>query len=116
MRGLKELIMIKNTFGQDGAIKLLSGLRFNLDLEHLQVEEKCCSPKVLHEMAHWIKLNRAGRKIFRETNLDQGSWSRILAKSLINRDLDVLFHFLTEKPDVFQQPKKRKLDESYFRV
>jgi Ran GTPase-activating protein (RanGAP) involved in mRNA processing and transport len=109
MRGLKELTMIKNSVDQDGALALLKGLEFNMELEYLQVEDTFLSPEILKKMVHWIKLNCAGRKIFRETNLDHGLWAHVLAKPLVNSDHNVLFHFLSEKPEVFQQQRKRKL-------
>jgi Ran GTPase-activating protein (RanGAP) involved in mRNA processing and transport len=106
MRGLKELVMIKNFIDQDGAAALLKGLRFNMELEYLHVDDKASEP-ILREMIHWIRLNRAGRRIFRNTNLPANVWPTVLSN--INADINVLYHFLREKPDVFQDSKKRKM-------
>ena len=105
MRGLKELIMIKNSINHDGAEALLQGLRSNMELEYLHVEDKVSEP-ILREIVHWIRLNRAGRRIFRNTNLPATVWPVVLSN--INSDMDVLYHFLREKPDVFQHSRKRK--------
>jgi Ran GTPase-activating protein (RanGAP) involved in mRNA processing and transport len=106
MRGLKELVMIKNSIDQDGAAALLKGLRQNMELEYLHVEDKVSEP-ILREIVHWIRLNRAGRRIFRNTNFPAKVWPKVLSN--INYDIDVLYHFLREKPDVFQYSRKRKL-------
>jgi Ran GTPase-activating protein (RanGAP) involved in mRNA processing and transport len=106
MRGLKELVMIKNSISQDGAAALLKGLRRNMELEYLHVEDKVSEP-ILREIVHWIRLNRAGRRIFRNTNLPATVWPEVLSN--INCDLDVLYHFLREKPEVFQHSRKRKM-------
>ena len=106
MRGLKELVMIKNSIDQDGAAALLKGLRFNMELEYLHVEDKVSEP-ILREIVHWIRLNRAGRRIFRNTNLPANVWPAVLSN--VNADIEVLYHFVCEKPDVFQDSKKRKM-------
>ena len=109
MRGLKELVMIKNSIDQEGAAALLDGLRRNMELEYLHVEDKVSEP-ILREIVHWIRLNRAGRRIFRNTNLPAKVWPKVLSN--INSDIDVLYHFLHEKPDVFQYSRKRKLSRN----
>jgi Ran GTPase-activating protein (RanGAP) involved in mRNA processing and transport len=98
MRSLKELILVKNTIDHEGRSALLDGLRFNMELECLHVEDQNVSEPIVREIIHWISLNRAGRRIFRHTNLPNTLWPRVLAR--INRDLDVLHHFLIEKPDM----------------
>jgi Ran GTPase-activating protein (RanGAP) involved in mRNA processing and transport len=107
MNGLKELILIKNSIDRAGAAALLQGLRFNVELEYLHVEEKVSEPISL-EMFHWIRLNKAGRRIFRQANSVPGPlWPRVYAR--ISADVDVLFHFLGEKPEVLaREPKKKR--------
>ncbi|CAB9516083.1 Ribonuclease inhibitor [Seminavis robusta] len=105
MRGLKELIMTKNYIDPCGAAKLLDGLKNNMDLEYLHVEEKVSQP-ILKEIVHWIRLNKAGRRIFRGKNIPLTFWPFVLAR--INQDTDAIFHFLSEKPDVFQLPYEAK--------
>ena len=79
---------------------MLAGLRTNMELEYLHIEDSDLSQPILTELAHWIGLNQAGRRIFRETNLDVGLWAQVLAK--VNNEPNVLFHFLTEKPEFLQ--------------
>lgn len=98
MRGLKELIIVKNSIDLEGRSALLDGLRFNMELECLHVEDQNISEPIVREIIHWISLNRAGRRIFRHTNLPNNLWPTVLAR--INRDVDVLHHFLVEKPDM----------------
>jgi Ran GTPase-activating protein (RanGAP) involved in mRNA processing and transport len=105
MRGLKELVMIKNNICQDGAIALLNGLRRNVELEYLHVEDKVSEP-ILREIVHWIRLNRAGRRIVRNNKIPYTLWPKVLSN--INHDVEVLHHFLLMKPDVFQYLKKRE--------
>jgi Ran GTPase-activating protein (RanGAP) involved in mRNA processing and transport len=106
MNGLKELILVKNSIDHAGAAALLQGLRFNVELEYLHVEEKVSEP-ISQEMFHWIRLNKAGRRIFRQANSVPGSlWPRVYGR--ISADVNVLFHFLSEKPEVLARESKKK--------
>jgi hypothetical protein len=98
--------MIKNCIAQDGAAALLKDLRFNMELEYLHVEDKVPEP-ILSEIVHCSRLNRAGRRIFRNTNLSTNVCPAVLFN--INADMDVRYPFLREKPDVFQDSKLRKM-------
>ena len=106
MRGLKELVMFKNDVDQEGAAALLKGLRENMELEYLHVDANVSEP-ILREIVHWIRLNRAGRRIFRKANFPTKLWPILLSN--INADVDVLYHFLREKPDMLQHSRKRKI-------
>jgi NLR family CARD domain-containing protein 3 len=99
MRGLKELIITKNSIDPCGAASLLDGLKDNMDLEYLHVEDKLSQP-IMREIFHWIRLNKAGRRIFRGKSTPLAVWPLVLAR--INQDTDAIFHFLSEKPDVLQ--------------
>lgn len=106
MNGLKELILIKNSIDHAGAATLLQGLRFNVELEYLHVEEKVSEPISL-EMFHWIRMNKAGRRIFRQANsVPRPLWPCVYGR--ISNDADVLFHFLSEKPEVLAREHKRE--------
>jgi Ran GTPase-activating protein (RanGAP) involved in mRNA processing and transport len=107
MRGLRELVLTKNSIDGEGAAMLLAGLRRNMELEYLHVMDTDLSQPVLQELAHWMALNQAGRRIFRKTELDPGIWAHVLAK--VNKEPKILFHFLLEKPEFLQHNKKRKL-------
>ena len=105
MRGLKELVMIKNSIDDNGAEALLKGLSLNVELEYLHVEDKVSEP-ILREIVHWIRLNRAGRRIFRNTNLPSTLWPEVLSRINKVDGIDCLYFFLSQKPDVFQHAKK----------
>jgi Ran GTPase-activating protein (RanGAP) involved in mRNA processing and transport len=98
MSGLKELIMVKNSIDHTGTSALLEGLRRNMELEYLHVEEKISEP-VNKEIVHWIRLNKAGRRIIRRQDVPITLWPNVYGR--ISADSDALFHFLSERPDVF---------------
>ena len=101
MRGLKELIMTQNKVDQIGALALLEGVRRNMELENLHIESKVSEP-ILREIIHWIRLNKAGRRVFRDSKLPVPVWPDVLSKLSVNADLDVMYHFVSEKPDVYR--------------
>lgn len=107
MRGLRELVLTKNAIDAEGAAHLLAGLRANMELEYMHIEDSDLSQPVLKELSHWIGLNQAGRRIFRQTNLNLGLWAHVLAK--VNNKTNVMYHFLTEKPEFLQHNKKPAL-------
>jgi len=81
MHGLKELILSKNTIGKDGGLALLEGLRTNVELEYLSVDESNLMEPISREILHWIRLNKAGRRIFRKPNLVPNSlWSNVYGR------------------------------------
>lgn len=97
MNGLKELLLTKNNVDQIGISALLRGLRSNVKLEYLSVEEKVSEP-FSREIMQILRLNRAGRRIFREDNKVLAVlWPRVYGR--ICTDPDVLFHFVSAKPD-----------------
>jgi Ran GTPase-activating protein (RanGAP) involved in mRNA processing and transport len=96
MTGLKELTLNKNGIDTVGLVALLEALRRNVDLEYLHVAEQLSEP-VLQQIVHWIRLNKAGRRIFRHTNASGHVWPLVYAR--VAEDSDILFHFLRHKPD-----------------
>jgi NLR family CARD domain-containing protein 3 len=99
MRGLKELVIINNPINQTGSTDLLNGLRRNMEIVYLQVGDSK-SPHILKEIFHWIRLNQAGRRIFRHSNLPAAVWPLMLGR--LTSDTDVLYHFLSQKPDILE--------------
>mmetsp|Transcript_23802 Transcript_23802/g.44234 ORF Transcript_23802/g.44234 Transcript_23802/m.44234 type:complete len:470 (+) Transcript_23802:79-1488(+) len=99
MRGLKELVMINNPIDHEGSRELLQGLRNNMELVYLHVGDKKSEP-ILKEIFHWIRLNQAGRRIFRRSDLPLALWPRMLSR--LTMDNDVLFHFLSQKPEILE--------------
>lgn len=100
MNGLKELILVKNDITHIGALALLDGLRENVELEYLHVvDEKQMSQPVAREIIHWIRLNKAGRRIFRQPNdVHPSLWPFIYGR--VSAESDMLYYFLSENPDV----------------
>jgi NLR family CARD domain-containing protein 3 len=100
MRGLKELVMINNPIDHEGSTDLLNGLRRNMEIVYLQVGDSNNSQHVLKEIFHWIRLNQAGRRIFRHSNLPVSMWPQMLGR--LTSDTDVLYHFLSQKPEILE--------------
>jgi Ran GTPase-activating protein (RanGAP) involved in mRNA processing and transport len=96
MRGLKELTLNKNSIDTAGLSALLDALRANVELEYLQVAEKVSEP-VSRQIVHWIRLNKAGRRIFRHANVHQHLWPLLYGR--VSGESELLFHFLREKPE-----------------
>lgn len=97
MNGLKELILNKNNIDATGLVALLDALQNNVELEYLQVVEKL-TDSVSQQLVHWIRLNKAGRRIFRQTNaVHPHLWPMVYGR--VSAESDVLFHFLKEKPE-----------------
>lgn len=69
----------------------LESIRFHRDNEAVPEHAAAIVPQV----EHLLKLNRAGRKIPKSTNVPSALWPRVLAKS--SKGPDVLFFFLREK-------------------
>ena len=89
MSALKEFILSKNDFDQNGASALLRGLRSNVELEYLNVEDKVSDSFVLREIVHWMRLNKAGRRIFRTRNtVPRPLWSYVYGR--ISDDSDTV--------------------------
>jgi NLR family CARD domain-containing protein 3 len=87
MTALKELILSKNDFDHIGASALLCGLRSNVELEYLNVEEKASDSSILREIVRCVRLNKAGRRIFRSMNtVPRPLWSYVYGR--ISNDSD----------------------------
>lgn len=103
MRGLRELLLAKNHIDQDGIVAFVHSLRSNMDLEYLSVEEKVVSEPWSREILQLLRLNQAGRRIFRDHNqVPSVLWPRIYSR--ICSDPNILYHFVKEKPDVCLLP------------
>jgi Ran GTPase-activating protein (RanGAP) involved in mRNA processing and transport len=98
MSGLKELMLTRNRIDQEGAAALLQGLRGNVELEYLLVEDKVSDP-ISKEIFHWIRLNKAGRRLFRQPKIPITLWPHVYSR--FSADVDVLYYFLKEKPEFF---------------
>lgn len=101
MRGLQDLILIRNRIDMEGIRTLSEGLRANMELEYLHVDEKVSEP-VLREIIYWIRLNRAGRRVVRDTQFPINLWPDLLSHSNIRSNPDVMHYFMSEKPDLLE--------------
>lgn len=99
---LQTLIISRNKISKSEIDSLLCGLRQNMELEKLVVEEKWNHDSSLREIVHWTRLNRAGRKIFRDDSLPLSLWAEVFSTFNINVDLNVMYHFISHKPEAFQ--------------
>jgi Ran GTPase-activating protein (RanGAP) involved in mRNA processing and transport len=104
MAGLKELALDKNGIGADGMAALAEALMHNVELERLRVSEPPPPPPPSssgpssRQIAHWVRLNRAGRRVFRHSNaVDHRLWPAVYARAA--GDADLLYHFLKSKPE-----------------
>jgi Ran GTPase-activating protein (RanGAP) involved in mRNA processing and transport len=61
--GLRRLSVIKNPFRMKGALALLSAVRENLNLVHLEIAE---NESLSEEIRYFAALNKGGRKLLRE--------------------------------------------------
>ena len=104
--GLKDLILIRNMIDEAGASAILKGIEGNMEIEYLGLADVLSTP-VLRDIVYWIRLNRAGRRIFRCDKAGHSLFPLVLSKN--NDDNEVLFHFLQQKPDLFKESKRRKL-------
>jgi Ran GTPase-activating protein (RanGAP) involved in mRNA processing and transport len=110
MSALKQLILLKNEITHEGSLALLQGLRDNVELEYLPIDDKAADP-MSREICHWLRLNKAGRRILRQTVETAALWPQVYSR--IAQDTDILFHFLKETPHVVEAsgsapPRKRK--------
>jgi Ran GTPase-activating protein (RanGAP) involved in mRNA processing and transport len=98
MRGLRALLLSKNNVDHSGIMALVKSLRSNMDLEYLGIEEKVSEP-LSREILQLLRLNKAGRRIFRENNkVPSVLWPHVYSR--ISLEPNILYHFLNEKPDV----------------
>ena len=102
MVALRELILTRNQVCKRGSLALLEGLRNNVDLEYLLLEERM-SRGIARDIARFIRLNKAGRRAFRQDNaIDASLWAPIYSRVALESDL--VYYFVKEKPDVIQHP------------
>jgi Ran GTPase-activating protein (RanGAP) involved in mRNA processing and transport len=111
MSGLKELIMNKNSITSVGSSALLEALQSNAEIEYMNVEDKPSEP-ASKEILYWLRLNKAGRRIFRHANVPCSLWPRIYAR--LSNDPVALFYFIQQRPEIFSVStpyiqKKRKI-------
>jgi len=107
MRGLRELILSRNNVLYDGGAAILNGLRGNVNLEYLLLEERM-SQSIAREIAQFIRLNKAGRRAFRDGNrLDSALWPSIYSR--FTDESDIVYFFVKEKPEVIVTENKEAM-------
>jgi Ran GTPase-activating protein (RanGAP) involved in mRNA processing and transport len=97
MLGIKHLFLYQNPIDEGGCKALLEGLKGNVSLVNFGVEKRFLPS--CDELSFYIKLNRAGRRALRETNVPDGLWSTILS-SRATMNPDAIFYLLLQKPDL----------------
>lgn len=89
MHGLKELLLSKNEISQQGASALLEGLRSNVEIQHLNVDDTKLAEPIAREIEHYSRLNLAGRRILRHTNtVPVHIWTDLYSR--VSSDKDVV--------------------------
>ena len=95
IHGLKEMILAKNSITTEGATALLHGIRQNVEIEYLHVDDKVNATS--REILHYTRLNKAGRRVFLGTNaMFPSLWPCVYGR--ISSDLDMLYYFVKEAP------------------
>ena len=79
-----------------------NGIAHNSTLEELYgvyLEDESLS----YDLDYYLRFNRGGRKLLRQEQEDvpAGLWAHVLARS--SDDVDVIYYFLQNKPDLIQR-------------
>jgi hypothetical protein len=99
-KGLQNLIVTCNRFGEEGARSLLDGLQENTELTHLGMPRGFA---VSEDIQHLLALNQGGRKLLLQTkHVPLGLWPLVLARvneknqsiSLLTTRATVMFYLL----------------------
>ena len=98
MKGLKELVINKNKISGTGGAALLQALQHNTEMFYLTVTEE---DHVDRKMVRWFRLNRAGRRIFKQHALPCSLWATVYAR--ISDDNDSLYYFIQSSPEIMQE-------------
>jgi len=106
IHGLKNLdVYDLNALTSQCTGTFLEALERNTELEtvDLQVADNTANEglvdEIMPKVRHQLALNRGGKRILKyEGHVPSSLWPRILARS--SNNLDVIYHFLREKPDV----------------
>lgn len=104
MKGLKQL-NVGDYFDNEGARALRESIKINTELEVLYMESVLFDDEAMErDVDFYIRLNRAGRRLFRQVDFPMSLWPGVLSRAdQFNLDgPDVLFHILREKPDLFE--------------
>ena len=99
MTGLKELSMSRNPIDGKACSSLLQGIRLNVELQSLHMDS-AIGETTIQEIKHWLELNQAGRRVFKQKEIDLSLWPLVLSRSSSNPE--ALSFFLREKPYIVQ--------------
>ncbi|KAL7579831.1 hypothetical protein ACA910_004845 [Epithemia clementina (nom. ined.)] len=98
MMFLKELILTSNIILEKGGTALMEGLVHNVNLEYLLLDGKM-HEITSREIARLIRLNRAGRRVFRQDDkVNPSLWPSIYGR--FSRESDIVHYFVREKPEI----------------
>ena len=104
-KGLLSLQIQFNLFSESGFENIVKGLSKNFYLKSMYLLNAGPSnrriDKLFREMQHWIRLNKAGRRVLDEKQgLPPALWPLVLAKASKAYNTDALFFLLHESPDI----------------
>lgn len=106
MKALKDLVLANNAITSVGSTDLLHSLRQNVEIEYLTVsiQDKVSDP-ISREIMHWIRLNKAGRRIFHKMNdVPASLWPHVYCRIL---DTSLLYHFVASNPGLIDRSVER---------
>ena len=87
--------------GLFGSLHLLNALSINDVLQDLHLEGSSCSHlPTLERLTYYLRLNRAGRRIFRTHEWMTSLWPLLLER--ISDEPDLVWYFVREQPDLVQ--------------
>ena len=104
-KGLVSLQIQFNLFSEAGFENIVKGLSKNFYLKSMYLLNAGPSnrriDKLFQEMQHWIRLNKAGRRVLDEKKgLPPVLWPLVLTKASKAYNTDALFFLLRESPDI----------------
>jgi Ran GTPase-activating protein (RanGAP) involved in mRNA processing and transport len=88
---LKQLFMFGNPFRRGGSIALLNAIRYNFELEILNMDYNTCFYDSIQFFSY---LNQAGRRILKDDSFNPALWPLVLvrAKSISDRSRGICMH------------------------
>ena len=98
---LKRLSLERNRITSIGVEALLTALKSNVTILHLEVDKRQTSANQELDLA--LQTNRAGRHLLRRQDVRPDFWPYVLGR--ISRQPDMLYFFLKEMPNLYRRSK-----------
>jgi hypothetical protein len=104
MRGLKQL-NLGDIFDNVGAMSILEGLRYNVELDTLLMESILFDDNAIAaEIELYLSANKIGRRILRDPQMSSSIWPLMFARANdheCGETPNALYYFIRQKPEVF---------------